>query len=158
MSGYHLAQYNIARTRGPLDSPTMAGFMNLRAEINAAAERAPGFVWRLLDENGEDNSVQSDADETIIVNLTVWESVQSLRAYAYYSEHAEPYRRRSEWFEKMETPTFTMWWIPAERVPTVQEGSMRLAYLAEHGPTPYAYTFKTAFTVEDWLAYQAQHV
>ena len=41
MSGYHLAQCNIARLRAPLDSPTLAGFVAALDSVNRLADRSP---------------------------------------------------------------------------------------------------------------------
>ncbi|MGC2826392.1 MAG: DUF3291 domain-containing protein, partial [Pseudolabrys sp.] len=48
----HLAQFNIARTRYPLDDPRMAEFVDNVARVNCLADKVPGFVWRLQDESG----------------------------------------------------------------------------------------------------------
>jgi len=44
---YHLAQCNIVKLKAPLDSPVVAGFVAALDPINALADVAPGFVWRL---------------------------------------------------------------------------------------------------------------
>lgn len=154
MSTHHLAQVNIAIMRAPLDSPIMAGFMALLDEINTLGENRPGFVWLLKSDNGQGaTSIQAFDDKRIIVNMTVWESVEALHEFAYYSKHVEPYRRRADWFEKMDSPVLALWWIPAGHIPTIDEAKERLAYLEQHGATPYAFTFKQRFTVEEWLEY-----
>ncbi len=152
---YHIAQLNIARMRAPLDDPSMADFVNNLSRINALGENSPGFVWLLKDDSGTNSAteIRPYADERIIVNMTVWESVEALHDYAYYSDHTDFFRRRAEWFEKMETPILVLWWIPAGHIPTVEEAKTRLDYLTAHGPTPYAFTFKKRFTVEEMLAY-----
>jgi hypothetical protein len=50
----HLAQVNIGRMKAPLEDPLMAGFVGRLDEINALADRSPGFVWRL--QTGEGNA------------------------------------------------------------------------------------------------------
>ncbi len=44
---FHLAQANIARLLAPIDDPLLAGFVARLDDINALADAAPGFVWRL---------------------------------------------------------------------------------------------------------------
>jgi Domain of unknown function (DUF3291) len=39
-----------------------------------------------------------------------------------------------------------LWWIPAGHIPSMDEAKKRLASLDEHGPTPFAFTFKTWFS------------
>ena len=76
---WHLAQLNIARSVEPLDSPTLAGFMEALDPINAIADAAPGFVWRLETEAGNATALKPfDGDELMIVNLSVWESLEAL--------------------------------------------------------------------------------
>jgi hypothetical protein len=157
MSGYHLAQVNIATMLAPLDSPIMAGFMNQLDEINALAERSPGFVWRLKTDDGDATAIRAFDDDKIIINMSVWHSVEALYEFAYYSKHVEPFRRRGEWFERMDTPILALWWIPAGHLPTTNEARERLRYLELHGPTPYAFTFKKRFSLDETLAYTKAH-
>jgi hypothetical protein len=144
MTAHHLAQLNVARLRAPLDSPELAGFVALLGEINALAERSPGYVWRLQDESGDATALRP-FDPDVIVNLTVWESVDALRDYTYRSPHLEPLRRRRDWFVPFEGPHLVLWWIPAGTVPTIAEAGDRLALLSERGPAPDAFTLRNSF-------------
>jgi heme-degrading monooxygenase HmoA len=144
---FHLAQLNIGRGIAPLNDPAMAEFVAAIPEFNALAEASPGFVWRLKDESGASSSyVRAYDDERMLLNLSVWESVDALRAYTYASAHRQIFSRRKEWFEPHQGPYLVMWWVPAGHVPTVEEALERLAQLAAHGPTPQAFTFKESFT------------
>ncbi len=96
---YHLAQINIGRMRAPLESPVMADFVAQLDEINALADGSPGFVWRLQGEGNDATSLRPFDDDFIIVNMSVWESIDDLRAYVFKSAHAAVMRRRREWFE-----------------------------------------------------------
>jgi hypothetical protein len=147
MSGsrWHVAQVNIARLLAPLDSPRLADFVALLEPINALADAAPGFVWRLQTDDGDATAIRAFGDDRIIVNLTVWETIEALADYAYASRHAEVLRRRREWFEKMTEPHLAVWWIPAGGVPSVAEAEHRLAMLRGRGPSP------EAFTLRDWF-------
>ena len=141
----HLAQINIGRMRAPLDDPAMAGFMTRLDDINALAERSPGFVWRLQGEEGNNTYLRPYEDERIIVNMSVWETVEYLRAFTYNTAHAELLKQRREWFEAFERAFLALWWIPAGHVPTIDEAKARLAWIEQNGPTPFAFTFKTVF-------------
>lgn len=153
MTHFHVAEINIGRTIAPLDSPQLAEFVNALAEINALADGSPGFVWRLQSEEGNATSIHIYDDPQIIVNLSVWESIADLKAYAYTSRHVQFVRRRSEWFETMQQPYLALWWVPAGMHPTALEAKARLDYLAAHGETAYAFTFRQLFepTVEGEL-------
>jgi Domain of unknown function (DUF3291) len=82
-------------------------------------------------------------DDSFIVNVTVWESIEALAEFAYHSPHREVMRRRRKWFEKMAEAYLALWWVPVGHVPTVDEAEERLLHLRRHGPTPYAFTFRT---------------
>jgi hypothetical protein len=146
---YHLAQVNIAKARYALDDPRMADFMDNLARINKLGEDSPGFVWIMKDEGGEGNMGTSVFDDPrIFINLTVWESIEALKAYAYKTEHVEFLRRRGEWFERID-PYMALWWIPAGHTPSAQEAKEKLEYLDEHGETVQSFTFRNEFGVED---------
>lgn len=145
MSSVHLAQINIGRMKGPLDGPIMAGFMARLDDLNALAERSDGFVWRMQGEAGNNTYLRPYEDERIIVNMSVWETIDHLRAYVYATPHAELLKQRRDWFEKPEGAILALWWIPAGHIPSIDEAKERLALLERHGPTPLAFTFKTTF-------------
>lgn len=142
----HLAQINIARLRFPLDSPQLKDFVDALPEINALAEKSPGYVWRLVDDEGADATSFRPFGGDVIVNLTVWESVEALRGYIYHTPHLEYMRRRREWFDHAGAePYLALWWIPEGHIPTLDEARQRLDHLAAHGPTPHAFTFRKPF-------------
>ncbi len=143
---YYLAELNIARARGPLDGPIMADFMAALDEINALAEASLGFVWRLKDDEGNATGIRPFADDRILVNLSVWQDIDSLHHYTYRSDHAKYFKRKKEWFDAFEKPHMVLWWVPAGHEPTAQEAKERLTYLHEHGPTAYAFTFIKRFS------------
>ena len=139
---FHLAQANIARMRAPLEDPLLAGFASQLDAINAAADRSPGFVWRLQTDAGNATAIRAFEDDLILFNMSVWESLEALHHYVYRSEHVGPLRDRRQWFEPMSGPTLVLWWIPAGHLPTIEEAKERLRTLAMEGPTTNAFTFK----------------
>ena len=145
----HLAQVNIGLPRAPLDSPALAEFVANLEPVNALADSAPGFVWRLQDSSGDATSIQAFADKRLIINMSVWESVDALWDFVYSSRHLEVMRRRREWFTRMAEVFVALWWVPAGTLPTTADARERLEHLAEHGPTPYAFTFKQRFIGPD---------
>jgi hypothetical protein len=123
----------------------MAEFVARLDEINAIADAAPGFVWRLKDENDNATAIRVFEDDLMIINMSVWESVEALKDFTYTSRHSEVMRKRRNWFEPHADVHFVMWWIPAGHVPTPAEAKDRLAYLSAHGPTEHAFTFSRVF-------------
>ena len=141
----HLAQINVGRLRAPVDSPLVAEFMAALDPINAIAEESPGFVWRFQTEEGNATAVRPYEDEDILINLSVWESIEALEAFVYRSDHTAYLRRRREWFGRIDEAMLTLWWVPAGTVPTLEEAVARLDHLRAHGPTPHAFTFRQRF-------------
>ncbi len=147
---FHLAQVNIGRIRGPLDGPVMAGFMKRLDAINALADRSPGFVWRLKTNEGNATYFRPyEHDHQILLNMSLWESVESLKKYVYRTVHAELLRQRQEWFEKFAGVHMALWWVPAGHLPGIDEAKKRLAHLEKHGPTQYAFTFTSGFPADE---------
>ncbi|MFF9015503.1 DUF3291 domain-containing protein [Streptomyces sp. NPDC014870] len=149
----HLAQLNVATLLHPLDDPRLAPFVEMLDPVNAAADGAPGFVWRLVEEGAPDATALRPAGEDVIVNLSVWESQDALWDFAYRSGHLEVMRRRREWFARHVEAHMVLWWIPAGQVPTVGEALGRLSELRAHGPSPRAFTFASAFTADEAAAH-----
>ena len=145
MPNYHIAQINIGRMLAPIDDPIMAEFVAQLPPINALADASPGFVWRLQSQSGDATSIKAYDDELIIVNMSIWESVESLHEYSYKSAHSGVLRDRKRWFEKFDGPYYALWWVPVGHIPTPEEGKARLDYLREHGDSSYAFSFRNIF-------------
>lgn len=143
---HHLAEFNIARLRAPLDADDNAEFVAVLDAVNRIAEVSPGFVWRLTSDDDRSASyVQVYDDPLLIVNFSVWTDLDSLRHYVYRSGHGAYFRRRKEWFDDSGS-ALVCWWIPAGEIPSTDEAVARLARLEREGPSPDAFTFTTAFT------------
>ena len=143
----HLAQLNVARLRVPLDHPAMVPFMTSLLEVNAAADSAPGFVWRLATDSGDATALRPWGDD-MIVNMSVWADVEALKAYVFGADHIEILRQRRAFFSPMESAHAVLWWVPAGHIPTLEEAKERLDLLDAEGPTPRAFTFRTEFPAE----------
>jgi hypothetical protein len=148
MSRFHLAQINVARALAPLDDPQLAGFVARLDDINALADASPGFVWRLQGDSGNATDIKVSEDPNVIVNMSVWEGLDSLFAYVYRSDHLQVMSRRRQWFEKPAGAFMALWWLPAGTLPSVEEGIERIALLERSGATPEAFTFKQPFDAE----------
>ncbi len=149
MSQYQLAQLNIGIAKAPLDSDIMADFVANLDRVNAIAEQAPGFVWRLQDDDGNHALHLRPYDADTLVNMSVWQDLDALRNYVYHSVHTQIMSRRREWFERMKEAHMVLWWVKAGHIPTTQEAKVRLDCLRQHGPTAYAFTFKQAWPAPD---------
>ena len=145
MADRELAQINIGRLRAPIDDPLVAAFVDALDEINALADNSAGFRWRLQTEDGNATSVRPFEDETILINMSTWDSVESLADYVYRSAHTAFLRRRAEWFERFRGVTVALWWVPSGHRPSVAEGIARLRQLEAQGPSPDAFDFRHRF-------------
>jgi hypothetical protein len=149
MSAYHLAQINIATLKAPLDSPELKDFVDNLDRVNALAENSDGFVWRLTGEGNDATSLRPFGED-VIVNMSVWRDVDSLRDFTYgNAHHVEILKRKREWFTRMKDAYLVLWWVPAGHRPTVEEAAQRLELLRQKGPTPEAFHFGEAFSAPD---------
>lgn len=146
---FHLAQCNIVKLKAPLDSPIVAGFVAALEPINALADSAPGFVWRLKTDGGDATSIRVFADDQILLNMSVWESMEALSNYVYRSGHKDVLRQRRQWADRFEGVQAAMWWIRAGTVPEPSEAVVRLDHLSRVGASAYAFTFRTIFAAPD---------
>ncbi len=138
---YELAQLNIALMKAPLESPLLADFVANLDRVNSLAEQSPGYVWRLQTEEGNATGIR-DFGEEYLVNLSVWEDVESLHGFVYASEHVDIMRRRKAWFEMLREAYSVLWWVPAGQRPEIAEARDRLTTLRQRGPSAAAFTFK----------------
>ena len=147
MTAHHLAQLNIARLAAPLDSPQLKEFVDFLDPVNRFAEESPGFVWRLVGEDGQSSSYLPAAfdDPMVIVNMSVWEDLASLRQFMYQSVHRYFLQNRRKWFEKRDGPSTVLWWVPASEIPTLTEAKEKLRLLETQGPTPDAFSLRVTF-------------
>jgi len=142
---FSLAQANVAHMVAPLEDPVMDGFRTQLPRINALADASPGFVWRLQSDAGDATSIRAFDDPLLLFNMSVWESLESLHAYVYKSEHVAPLRARKQWFRLPAGPHLVLWWVAAGQLPSVGEALGKLEQLRTHGPTAAAFTFRNPF-------------
>lgn len=143
-----LAQLNIAQAKYDMESDGMKEFVDNLEKINGLAEQSPGFVWRLKDDSGDATSIQAFEDPSIIVNMSVWENLASLKNFVFATEHKHFLARKKEWFVPLEQAAMVLWLVEASHLPTVEEAVERLTHLRKHGETDYAFSFR----------YKNQHV
>jgi hypothetical protein len=141
----HLAQLNVAQHRFAMDAPEMADFVAALDNINALAERSAGFIWRLKDDGGDATGLRMAGRDNLLVNLSVWRDLGSLRTFVYETAHAAVMARRAKWFEGFGGGHVALWWIAEGLTPDLAEAARRLDRLHALGPTPAAFTFDAPF-------------
>ena len=138
-AGWHVAQLNVGRLVAPLDSPELADFVANLDPVNGLADASPGFVWRLQDDSGSATSIDTFDDPTVIVNLSMWQSIDALKAFVYQGIHRDVLRRRGEWFQAEPITNVVAWWVPAGHIPTPEEARQRLDFRRAYGPTSHGF-------------------
>lgn len=145
MSSFHLAQLNVAKMKADIDDPIMKGFVDNLEEVNAIADNSPGFVWRLETDEGDATDIRVFEDNMLLVNMSVWESIDDLKKFVYESFHLEILKRKKEWFDKFDGAFQVMWWVRAGTIPDVDEAKARLSYLQKYGASELAFNFQLSF-------------
>lgn len=147
---WEIAQVNIALPVVPLTEPELAWFVEALESVNATADAAPGFRWRLQTEDGDATAIRGFDDDRMIVNMSVWASVEALADFAYRdAAHVAVLRRRRDGFRRLGEAHQALWWVRAGHRPTVAEAEERVSWLRTHGPTPRAFTFRQTFPPPD---------
>lgn len=148
MSHYHLVEINIAKMKGvDINDPIMKEFVDNLDTVNRLAEESEGFVWRLKDDTDSYNATSFNPynDEQIIINVSVWKSIETLEHYMYKTFHSEFLRRRKEWFHKFGKAHTAMWWIPKGQIPTMEEAVEKLDYLQKNGPSELVFDLRNKY-------------
>lgn len=140
MTAAHVAQINIGTMVAPTDDPAVAEFMDNLDRINAIADDAPGFVWRLQTDEGNATDIHVFPNPLELVNMSVWQTVDELKAYVYRSEHVEFFRRRAEWFEA-DAKRVALWHVAAGEIAELDDAVRRVEFLEQSGPSAYAFGF-----------------
>ncbi|MBT8102337.1 MAG: DUF3291 domain-containing protein [Gammaproteobacteria bacterium] len=144
-SDWHIAQINIATALYPHDDARMSQFFEQLDDINALADNSPGFAWRLQSETGNATDIQVGDNPLLIVNMSVWTSIDALFDFAYKSAHRTVIADRKQWFKRPDVAYQALWWLPAGYEPSIEEGMQKLLLLQESGPCPDAFSFKKRF-------------
>ena len=142
---HHIAEFNIGTLAHDWDDPRVADFVNNLDLVNGIAERSPGFVWRMTDDDMD--AAQNDGAGVLGGNprtastLSVWESAETLGHFVWNTVHKRFWDRRGEWYDETEQtgPRLVMWWVPAGHRPTIEEAKARLDHLAREGESDHAF-------------------
>jgi len=145
----YLAQLNVAQAKAPLDHASMQEFSDNLAPINQLAESSDGFIWRLTDDSAEAALCEAFADPQLLVNMSVWASVDALKQFMFKTHHLGFMQRKQLWFDKLPEANHVLWWVPEGQLPDLNEGWRRLKHLREQGETALAFTFRSKFTPAD---------
>jgi len=148
---YQIAQINVARMIGVnIEDPIMKEFVENLDRVNELAENSPGFVWRLKDDSNNASNFNPFNDEQVIINVSVWEDIESLENFTYKTFHTDFLKRRKEWFFKYGKAHFALWWIKAGNYPSIEDSMERLKCLQLNGASKKAFNFKDKFAQPEY--------
>ncbi|RKS80055.1 uncharacterized protein DUF3291 [Motilibacter peucedani] len=141
----HLAQVNVSRLIAPMSSERLAGFVAAAGPVEAEGRSAPGFVWRTAAEvppGMRTHPFAWDLGDSagLVVNLSVWESLEALDRFVHSGQHLDALRQRRCWFSRHPEATSALWWVPEGHRPRMAEAAERLRHLRAHGPSAYAFS------------------
>ncbi len=146
-----LAQLNIAEALYSVEDARMDGFTGPVDTINAMADRSPGFIWRLTDDDETDGALSlrmEGMNDYTLVNMSVWADIESLFQFIYKTAHAKVMRGKGDWFNPMPRSHMVLWWVEDGHIPTLDEAKAKLGSLRTNGPSPEAFDFQTPFSVD----------
>lgn len=142
-SKYQLAEINVSRMIGlDINDSIMKEFVDNLDQVNQLAENSKGFVWRYKDESNNATCLNPYNDVQVIINISVWTDIESLKAYVFKSFHTDFIKRRKEWFKANTKVMTAMWWIKAGHYPTVEEAVKKLSQFQEKGVSSEVFDFK----------------
>ena len=130
---------------GAYEDEIMEGFVRRLDPVNAVADASPGFVWRYETEDEEPEEVRVFGDESILFNMSVWQTIEDLEAFVYRSNHLEVLQKKSQWFERSTRAPLVLWWVEAGHIPSVEEAKEHFETLWRDGPSATAFSFKARF-------------
>lgn len=145
----HLAELNIARAKYDMDAPEIKDFVDNLDKVNGIAEQSAGFIWRLKDDSGNATDIQAFDDPRVVLNMSVWLDVDSLKDFMFKTFHRDIMKRKGEWLDRPKEATYVLWWVEEGHIPTIDEALTRLHHLRANGESPKAFSFKTTFSPED---------
>ncbi|WP_026941450.1 DUF3291 domain-containing protein [Hellea balneolensis] len=144
-----LAQLNIAEAKYGTEDARMDGFTGRVDIINAMADRSPGFIWRLTDDDETDGALSlrmEGQNDYTLVNMSVWADIESLFHFIYKTAHAKVMQGKNDWFNPMSRNHMVLWWVEDGHIPSMDEAKTKLDAIRAHGPSPEAFDFQTPFS------------
>lgn len=161
-----LAFTTFAIMKAPYGSPEVHGFEALTPAVFRQAENAEGFIARAYERDHAHHLTNFERDwgpwgpfavprfydgghttalDTRASTVSLWTSIEAVRAFAYGGLHQRALAQRKKWFREPEWPTYAMWWVADDHTPTWGEASAMVEHLHDHGSTPTAFDFHKPF-------------
>ncbi|MBZ5521889.1 MAG: DUF3291 domain-containing protein [Acidobacteriia bacterium] len=149
----------------PYGHPTVQEFDDRTPDVFKEAEGSEGFIARAKEVNGSELSNferdwgawgpfrvprfytlgrETNTDQRAST-ISLWKDLPSVFQFVYAGLHLEAFKKRTQWFKKPEWPTYAIWWVEDDHIPTWEEASRMLEQLHDEGPSPIVFDFKACF-------------
>ena len=146
---YQLAHLNVAKMKFAFEDPEFSEFVDALDPVNAVADGSAGFVWRWDPPDDDPEAAAVFNDDRLLVNFSVWESVDHLIAFVRCKAHAEIMSRRKEWFAPQDQATTVLWWVPSGHIPTLEEAHAKLSEVRRNGASAQEFDFGSPHPAPD---------
>ena len=133
-----IAQMNWGRMRFPPTDLRLQEFLDSLSSVYAIAEKHPGFIWRISDDEASAQLNRLGFDDRMSATISVWSDVEHLHDYTFATIHGDYLDRRAEWFEEVDGPQLVIWNVQADARPGFPEAFERLEHLKANGPSDFA--------------------
>lgn len=151
MSKY-IAHVNIGYWRPEIGEHEYFRFSELGRSISLDAANNPHLKWQFGTQFYQDPNVMRVFNEPrMILNLSVWNSLEALQEFVYRKYHHQAISRKSEWFEPLTVASYVLWWVDENSMPTLEDAKYRLEYFNEHGANSEAFNFDCPYTADGEL-------
>lgn len=150
-----VAFYTFGIMHEPWGHPRVSGFERRIPLVFHVSEESQGFIGSFQTATDKDYGnwcfpafVDPGLEQHVADTLSLWDSLESVVAFAYGGLHAEALQHRHDWFTKGDWPTYAVWWVGDDHIPTWKEACERLEHLHTHGSMPYCFNVRQAFDAD----------
>ena len=138
---YQIVQANYAQWKPGISESEVNEFISQIAGVHAQAESAKGYVWRYVDDPDPKYIDRLFGMDGLVFNMSVWESIEDLKAFTFKNLHNDVMRERSKWFVSLPFTTSIMWWVQKGNIPTAEEAHEKFEIIEAKGPSYEVFTF-----------------
>lgn len=163
MSHYYLAHLNVVRplTAFSPETAEVKLFFSMLLNVFGAAAKADGLKWHRHGIRSIDGSYvplmhamelesKSVEENPHILTMGGWTSLKAMHGFTYrHPIHIQAMKELRHWVDRTEGPTMVMWWAPAGKRVSLEDGWSRLQMLRANGPSPEAFTLQERFPAPD---------
>ena len=142
---YQIVQANYAQWKPEISESAVNEFISQISGVHEQAELSKGYIWRYVDDPDPKYIDRLFGMNGLVFNMSVWESVEDLKAFTFKNLHNEVMRERAKWFAHLPFTTSIMWWVKQGHIPTAEEAQKKFEQIEAEGPSYEVFTFAKLF-------------